>query len=608
MKKINWSFYVVLLLCIQVILGDSLIYFLKLNYLVSNILALIINVLINFLFIKIKFIKIEANFCVFDFIGGIFILVLMISSILLPDGFWDTYSYHIYLQQNPFADKINFDYFPGRTLTSYVFPLADRIYYLFRAVLGYRLGTIIGYFLLIVMFYQTKKFLKYFLKEKIKDSYLSILSILPIITFAVLEQIGSYYIDNFSAIFFIEIFFIAICESKDIIKEKPRLYYLFFIAGLIVSIKVANAAYVVVPFILLIIRNFKDLKNLKWYQYVLLIGTLMLPLLPYVIYNVIQTGSPVYPYYNSIFKSKYFRNENWLDNRYGPKSLKQVLIWPLYIFVYPEKYYEVPTVDCMWYLGFIVTIIYLIYVVFNKIVRKKEIDLDSMLYAFLLLINYFIWAKFVLGYERYGIAIPVLADIFVIIIFLKSIDSKKVLVTFSTALMLGVAVITSYKYYTFYNDNLLKRIRFKDTEGIHSMFNNFKFIFKDRTNETYDIDGIWGVVLDNSAQPVLLNVNDPIVHLEYGDKTTPNDLTEEMYWNLINNNDIYVPISKDRIDPTISTLTINNFKIEKLEKVLNNVDFLQDKNCIYIVKVKYQKEKPNNREIFDNILKESVQE
>ena len=151
MKKINLCLLILIILLTQVVICDNLIYFFKANYIVGNIIALIINATIVTLLIKKKKIKVETNFHKFDLVFLAIIIIIMGLTIIHPDIFWDTYSYHIYLQENPFADKINENFFPGRTLTSFVYPIADRVFYMFRALLGFRLGTLPGYFLIVII-------------------------------------------------------------------------------------------------------------------------------------------------------------------------------------------------------------------------------------------------------------------------------------------------------------------------------------------------------------------------------------------------------------------------------------------------------------------------
>jgi len=142
MKKINLCFFILLILCVQVILSDTMIYFLNLSYGIANIIASILNVLLVILFIRKKWVQVETNFNKCDIIFLTILLLIIAITIIFPDEFWDSYSYHIYLQEEPFADKIYDDFFPGRTLTTFVFPIADRIFNMFRQLLGFRLGTL----------------------------------------------------------------------------------------------------------------------------------------------------------------------------------------------------------------------------------------------------------------------------------------------------------------------------------------------------------------------------------------------------------------------------------------------------------------------------------
>ena len=102
MKKINLSFFILLTIFMQVILTDVIIYFLKLPYGLSNIIASVINVgFIVFLTLK-KIIKIQTNFSKWDLVFFTLLLIVIIATIYFPDIKYDSYSYHIYMQQKPF--------------------------------------------------------------------------------------------------------------------------------------------------------------------------------------------------------------------------------------------------------------------------------------------------------------------------------------------------------------------------------------------------------------------------------------------------------------------------------------------------------------------------
>lgn len=606
MKKINICFFILLVLFIQVILADTTIYFLHLPYSVGNVIASVLNISAIVFCIRKEWIKIESNFSKWDLIFLVIILLTIAVTIIFPDEFWDSYSYHIYLQENPFTDKINSDFFPGRTLTTFVFPIADRIFYMFRSLLGFRLGTLPGYLLIVVMYYEIKKILKLILKKDIKEIYLSVMSILPLCTFIILQQIGTYYIDNFSVVLLLEFVYIILSETEELFKKKSKLYYLAFIVGIATCIKVTNAIYMVVPLIYVLIRNLKNIKEIKWYDYILLIITAILPLLPYLIDSIIQTGSPVFPYYNTIFKSEYYAQSNWLDNRYGPKNIIQFLLWPIYIIKHPEKAYEVGKTDFAFASGFIISILYLLYMIYRRIVKKEKFEKTTLVYILTLLYFYIAWEKFIIGYTRYAGVIAILATVFIIKVVIEAIQNQKmILIGLLSTLLVTTAVMGCYQYFYYgspYNYSLVIQGNLSINAKIKE---NIKNVYKDKENIKYDIDGIWGVIFDDSAVPMFLNVDDKLVHLEYGFKTGESDKSKEIYWNNVLNNDIYVPLYSFKLQGKLQYLDKYHFEVTQIEKVIQNVNFLQGDNTLYIVKVKYNENlSESNEKIFENLQKE----
>ncbi len=606
MKKINVSFYILLLLLIQVFFADTIIYFTNIKYEVASIIASVINIVLAIYCIKKKYIKIEIHFNKWDIIFITILLLLICTTIIFPDTFWDSYSYHIYLQENPFTDKVNTDMFPGRTLTSFVFPIADRVFYMFRALLGFRLGTLPGYLLLVVIFYECKKILKVLLKDKIKDKYLSILSILPIFTFIVMQQIGTYYIDNFSVVMILEFVYVLIAESKGILKNKPQLYYLALIAGISVCIKITNVIYLALPLVYVLLANIKDIKQIKWYDYILLIITAVLPMLPYLLDAIIQTGSPVFPYYNTIFKSEYYAQENWLDRRYGPKNIIQFLLWPIYITKHPEKAYEFGLTDFAFPFGYIILGLYTIYAIYIKIIKKQKLNETMLVYCTTLLYLYLVWPKFVIGYTRYAGAIAILSMLLMIKTLIEAVRNQKIItcIILSSAICLSTGVgVCQYLYYgTTYNYSLIVQGNLGINKNVKQ---NIKNIYKDKEIVKYDIEGIWGVIYDDSAVPMFLNVDDRLVHLEYGFKTGNSIKSEEIYWQNILNNDIYVPLYKLKLEGKLQYLDRFHFEIVEITDKIENVKFLEGDSTIYIVKVKYNESiSSKNKEIFEKMLNE----
>ena len=133
---------------------------------------------------------------------------------------------------------------------------------------------------------------------------------------------------------------------------------------------------------------------------------------------------------------------------------------------------------------------------------------------------------------------------------------------------------------------------------------NIKNVYRDKKDIKYDINGIWGVIRDDSGVPALLNVDDRLVHLEYGYKTGESEKSQQIYWDNVLNNDIYIPMYSIKTEEKLKYFDKFKFEVTEIVDVIENVNFLQGDQTIYIVKVKYNEDVSNNKEIYENLLKE----
>jgi hypothetical protein len=207
------------------------------------------------------------------------------------------------------------------------------------------------------------------------------------------------------------------------------------------------------------------------------------------------------------------------------------------------------------------------------------------MYSILLLILYLFWSKFVIGYCRYGGALPILGYILIIKLFVDSFKSKRIILTLFASGLICICFLSTYTNYKDYSKNALKTILFYRRAGLNSIIYDTKKIFLDRNNVKYDIDGIWGSVCDDSGVTTLLNVDDNIMHLEKGFKTTPNKLTEQLYNKKLKDNTVYIPMYNSKMDCNIEYLNQNGFKISEIVGILRNVSFLNNADYIYIAKL-----------------------
>ncbi|MBO5398181.1 MAG: hypothetical protein J6A36_04555 [Clostridia bacterium] len=398
--KFNVHFFVMLLIASVISVADILIYVFKLDYWLAIAISFAIATCI--IFINRKKIKIKTDFEKYDIIMFIMLVLTLLAKVFLADEVWDTNNYHIYLQETPFIDKINFDFFPGRTINSFLFPLGDRMHYFFRLIFGYRFGTILSWYAVIVAYYQTKSLIRTVSKSNSK--YIPIYANLCYLIHVIYGYICVYHIDLLSMIFILELVYIAF-EKENFIKDKQTLYLSFLYSGIATGIKVSNIIIIFVLYFFILVKNIKNLKDIKIQDIPICIILFVLPFGTYAYDNFIQTGSILFPYYNNIFKSRYFANISWHDINFGLPNILYALVWPILISIDPLLGYDYYVYDFSWLMGYVVTISYIIY----ALIKHKNIKEDKVFQLSILsLIISIVWAKFLMGYARYACYIPIL--------------------------------------------------------------------------------------------------------------------------------------------------------------------------------------------------------
>ena len=592
--KLNFHFFVVLFIAIIAILCDLLIYITKLDYGIALCLSTFITTIITVLFFKKKSIKITFDYEKNDiFIFIIFLTLVIVQCCARPDFIYDVRSYHVYLQENPFADKVNFDFFPGRIYCTFLFPLGDRMNYIFRYLLGYRLGTILSCYALVILYYQAKKILqKLSSNQKSKSIYAySILTIFIVVGF-----FGTYQVDNLGLIFLLELFYIIFCKD-DWIKNKKLLYLTMLLSGISIGIKVTNALFIVPIALYGIIKNRKDLKTLRVRDFLIGAFLVVIPFIVYLYDNYKQTGSILFPYYNSIFKSEYFGTYNWTDPRFTSKNIFfDSILWPLNAFLIKLDYGHIEGgnisreifVACYYIFTYIFIIV--------SLIKKKYKDKLFAL-AIISIICTMIWIYFLEGYVRYGAMIWYM---YLFVFMGKFMDFIEILKgkikVFLVKYKIDYKRISKSLYYLFIVSIILNGILISQGTNLE----NIKYVFSDRRNESniIKIDGVWGTIsqdgiLENSAFPALVREeNTPIYNLDRNSFAS-SEKTLEMFYEKIKNNDIYVLFDtySEDLEKNMQVITLKNlnYEIVSIEKIYtaDEISYIDASTTWVLAKVKY---------------------
>lgn len=574
--KTNLSFLIILFVAVVTFINDIIIYFFKLDYLLSLIISIVAVMGLLIFLLKKKKIEVENYFCKWDLIFLGLYLVFTVIKIVVPDYIFDTINYHYYNQKYPFIDKINFDFLvAGGRVSDWVYPLGDRMNYIFRYLLGMRLGAILNYFSIVIIFYQIKKFLKK-LSPNIKPAIQIICASFPISIPIIFRIVGTYYIDIYSAIFLLEIFYIGIME-KEIFNKKGMLYYWFLLAGIAVGIKISNLVLIIPVGINIIINNYKLFKNLKIRNYIISIVLFFLPFAIYGLNNLLQMGNFFYPFFGG---EKYYDLNNWNDHEFSIPNFWYSFIWPIVITFFPEKgHNEKYLIELIWGFGYVFLIINMLIKIFE---HKTKTDIFKL--EILSFVSCILWANFMNGYCRYAIVIPLLLVIDLagnFSINCKDINiSNRIFYGLQFALIIIVFIITLQGTRSeIYNYNV---VIWKD---------EVKKVFKDK-NYTIHIDGIWGdIYREGGLISLFREEGTPIYNLQTTCIKDSSSLYSK-YNEIVKNKDIYIIVSKCYRDKekTFGLLEEENFEvIEKIEEY----DYTEIPYMIYldkweIYKVRYK--------------------
>ena len=598
MKKnnlnINILLYILFNIFLLTLINDYISYFVNTKYIYSFLVSLGIIALINYI-LRNK-IKLTNNFDKTDIIFAFLLFTIMAITIVYPDRCFDTFNYHLYLQENPFGNKISFDFFAGKNLNSYSYAFPDRMFYIFRYFLGYRLGVILNYFIIAVIYVQVKEILKKLLPSANKLT-ISIFALLTATSLSLIDIVDSYYVDLLSLVLLLEIFKLAVFTKFDNENSTIQLGYFGLLYGLTFAVKISNAILLILFFIIYVLRNKNIIKSINNKNIAVTCFCLIMPFALYAIYTYLQTGNPVFPFYNTIFHSKYFGNWNWLDTRFGPKGLKEALIWPLVILFDPKRSDDIAIIEPIWTYGYFVAIGYIGYYLYRKMIQKKIIASNRLLFFVTVVLTYFAWAKFQLGYSRYGLVVLVIGCIATYIFIHDIIKEKKYI-------LLGIS-LPAMLFNCFY---IGANYMYKNQDWIYNNYFNNKGTFKynkhnlvARGNENsieLEKDSVWAIFYYNAGLAQMINNNIPIINVT---SSADNDYTKELLDEKLSNaSHIYTLIDSLDLSNFINSMNTTEYRITNVKSVLTSKILGRSSQFVYVFEIEKLGEKENNFDIFQD--------
>lgn len=580
MKKLELNILSIflLLLVFFVIVNDYLCFILKVNYsFVLYLISLIITVVAFYISRKNISVK-KVDFNKFDVIFYIIIAMVIGVRIAIPDSAFDTLNYHLYIQERLFSNNTSYNFFPARWINTFSLPLADRIHFLFRNIFGYRLGIMANIIILIIVYYQVKKILKYFIQN---ETYVSLISCVILITEQLLSNMLSYYVDLMPIPFFLEIIIIMLYNKKV---NNFTNYIVLFMAGILISLKISNA-FLVIP--LAIIYLIKYRKNINYKTILIGIPIAIMPFFIYLLNNYIQTGNPVFPFYNSIFNSKYLPNTNWIEDYYGPKGKGEKLFWPIYMMFYPRRAFDSDYYYGRIGFGYFISLLLLIMLFVNVFIKKKKIQQFDKL-NILFVVFCLIWSNMMMGYIRYALVLEVISGVIIAISLYDSFKNKKRLYLIISVLCIYALAHTSFltmgdmlggsKELSWRKPMSVYNLSDIDKENIAHLFDNSKNYDKKLAR----VDCI-GIADYNSGYAALLSDSKRILNLKEGFNT--NYGKNQLEKSLKKCKNLYTVTTRNTIDRVQERLKTTNYKTTGKE-IRFKTDFLSENNELILLEIR----------------------
>jgi len=381
--------------------------------------------LYNKLYEKILSNKRVIIFCICSFGAGI------ISIKLGQDINWDLKNYHFY---NPYAflnDRLMFDFAPAM-LQTYLNPLIDMLNYwmiqnLKPIVFGFILGSIQGINIYILYLIAERTIVH--IDIAFKKWMIFLACGLGFYGVANVAEIGTTFGDNIVSLFILYAVYILINHLS--IRTYHETYKVncktLFASGLImgvgVGLKLTVSIYPVafvlaLPWLVKTIKEYIQM-SLIYLSSVFIGFTISAGYWMYILWK--NFSSPLFPFFNAVFKSPYYHLINSSDPRFFPKDIFQALFYPYYFITDQRHTSEFLFKDPHLAICYTLLIFLIAFIIYRKCSRKNTGIANNVNYRFFLFfitffsLSYFFWQKLFSIY-RYLIVLEIVSPIFILLI------------------------------------------------------------------------------------------------------------------------------------------------------------------------------------------------
>ncbi|MDQ2855819.1 MAG: hypothetical protein M3R68_05785 [Acidobacteriota bacterium] len=374
------------------------------------------------------------------------LVFIFLMRLPFPDYNYDVLNYHlVYMERAlrgwPFIAN---DFFPAVVQFN---PAADIANGICKYLLGFRLGHILN--LAAVLW--AASLVERFLRDFIRNNYLRYLGALVVVSTELILFLQSIYLVDLLALpLLVEATLLAV-NFKSLNRKHYSLIHIGLFLGISLAFKLTNVAFVIPIAALAVYQAYVHRKELALpLSVVEMCAVIVAPAAPFYVFMFMETGNPVFPLYNRVFQSRYWTADSGPASVFGPRGILQTLLWPFWVYIYPERGSEFLGGDNPYtgriVLGLVFAIASLLATRFNSSVRMLGLVTAASI---------FLWSASS-GNLRYGVVSEVLSGVVILAVLAsllrKSSDGsqdpqsrKPAVLASAFSLLIAMQVIGSYK-------------------------------------------------------------------------------------------------------------------------------------------------------------------
>ena len=238
------------------------------------------------------------------------------------------------------------DFFPGTVLPN---PAPDMVFGIARHLLGYRLAPLLN----VACLLWTAALIDQFLRTFVPNRILRYLAVLGILTTEPIEAVvNTPMIDLLALPLLLSCLLLIIKLPEERSRDRVLIRIALFL-GISLALKLTAVVFVLPLMALLLYQLRVVLIRQNYYparrNLVLAAAGLILPSAFFFGYMYQLTLNPFFPFYNNIFRSPFIAAANFKEITMGPRSVLEILHWPLSSFLDPNRLF-ISSHDS-WYAG-----------------------------------------------------------------------------------------------------------------------------------------------------------------------------------------------------------------------------------------------------------------